>query len=78
MLRETCRDRTDGVERLDKLAAYSLEVAASREFGISDVVHEFRYYIVGTALDDWVEYGGLDYAKASCIIAIRTGIGILD
>ena len=76
MLRETCRDETEGVEPFEKLAAYALEAAARREFGISYVAHEFSDYFVGTALDDWVENVSLDYAKASCVIAIRTSIGI--
>ncbi len=78
MLRETYRGETEGVEPLEKLAAYALEAAARREFGIGDVAPEDSDYFVDTALDDWVENGGLDYAKASCVIAIRTGIGILD
>ena len=78
MLRETYRDETEGVEPLEKLAAYALEAAARREFGIGDVAHEDSDYFVDTALDCWVENGGLDYAKTNYIIAIRTGIGILD
>ncbi len=78
MLRETYRDETEGVEPLEKLAAYALEAAARREFGISYVAHEFSDYFVGTALDYWVEYSCLDYAKVSCVKGFRTGIGILD
>jgi hypothetical protein len=78
MLRETYRDETEGVEPFEKLAAYALEAAARREFGIGDVAREDSDYFVDTALDCWVENGGLDYAKTNYIIAIRTGIGILD
>ena len=55
MLREICRDETEGGETLERPAAYALEAAARRDFGIGDVASEDSDYFKGTALDDWVE-----------------------